>query len=128
MLCRDANKIQFASFLFGDNRWALRGRFQDDSITHMSSGYVDARWCQPSSVDLRRKAKATADAEVADAKRRMNSADAQVVERLAHRLVNKLLHEPIVRLKAGTDPDANDTVAHVIRTLFALDETAIEPQ
>ncbi|MBV7338834.1 glutamyl-tRNA reductase [Chloroflexi bacterium TSY] len=84
--------------------------------------WLRGRQVIPTIVDLRRKAQAIADAEVADAKRRLNSKDAQIVERLAHRLVNKLLHEPIVRLKAGIDPGAHDTVAHVVRDLFGLDE------
>ncbi len=67
---------------------------------------------------LREKATAVAQDEVDVALRRLGDLDAtqqQVVERLAHRIVNKILHDPTTRLKAETD------YADVVRDLFALE-------
>ena len=77
----------------------------------------------PTIVDLRRKARAIADAEVAQASRRVSEADVAVLERLAHRLVNKLLHEPTIQLKAQAAEGEGHAYAHVVRELFALDES-----
>jgi glutamyl-tRNA reductase len=80
----------------------------------------------PVIVALREKATDIADDEVAAALRRLGELDAdqqKVVERLAHRIVNKLLHDPTTRLKAGAANDAAPCYAHIVRDLFALDET-----
>jgi glutamyl-tRNA reductase len=82
----------------------------------------------PVIVDMRQNAHSTARAEVAEAMRRVRnlapeSADAveEVVERLAHRLVNKLLHEPTVRLKEHASTGDGYAYAHAVRELFALE-------
>ena len=67
---------------------------------------------------LRGKVKAVADDEVEAALRRMGNLDAgqqRVVELLAHRIVNKILHEPTVRLRDEID------YAGAVRDLFALE-------
>lgn len=69
---------------------------------------------------LREKAEALAQTEVETALRRLGDLDAgqqRVVELMAHRIVNRLLHEPTVRLKAAATASYED----VVRDLFALD-------
>ncbi len=70
---------------------------------------------------LRDKATALAQDEVEAALRRLGDLDAgqqKVVELMAHRIVNKILHEPTVRLKADT------AYAEAVRDLFALNDAA----
>jgi len=84
----------------------------------------------PVLVDMRQRARIIADAEVADAERRLHNltsddpeiADAvdAVVERMAHRLVNKLLHEPTIRLKEHAAAGDGYAYADAVRDLFAL--------
>ena len=72
---------------------------------------------------LREKAEALAQNEVEAALRRLGDLDAgqqRVVELMAHRIVNRILHEPTVRLKAAQD--AAVSYETVVRDLFALDE------
>lgn len=67
---------------------------------------------------LRDKVTAVADGEVEAALRRLGDLDEgqqKVVELLAHRIVNKILHEPTVRLRDETD------YAGAVRDLFSLD-------
>jgi len=72
---------------------------------------------------LREKAEALAQNEVEAALRRLGDLDAgqqRVVELMAHRIVNRILHEPTVRLKAAQG--AALAYESVVRDLFALDE------
>jgi glutamyl-tRNA reductase len=89
--------------------------------------WLHHRQIVPVITDLRCKVLALVDAELAQAWRRLegvNRRSQQAIARLAYRIVNKLLHEPTVRLKARA---ANDFgYAQVVRELFALntpDET-----
>ena len=68
--------------------------------------WLSQREVVPVIVDMRTKAKEIAVSEVAEAKRRLRQLDARsaevaedIIERLAHRLVNKLMHDPVVQLK-----------------------------
>ena len=90
--------------------------------------WLRGREVAPTIIDLRRKARAIAAAEVAEASRRVSEADVQVLERLAHRLVNKLLHEPTIQLKAQAAEGEGHAYAHTVRELFALDEAAPDAQ
>lgn len=79
-------------------------------------------------VDLRRRAEAVARGEVDDALSRLGHLDAreqEVVTRLAHRLVNKLLHEPTVRLKSHAANGNGFTYAHMVRDLFGLENGSL---
>ena len=74
---------------------------------------------------LRKEAKAMAAAEVAQAKQRLHPLDAHAyqiaaesIERLAHRLLNKLLHQPTVQLKNHAAGD--NGYARMVSDLFAL--------
>lgn len=77
----------------------------------------------PTIAELRRKVQAVAQAELEAALNQMahlDDADRQRIERLAHRLVNKILHEPTVNLRQrAQDGDAGD-YSRVLRELFAL--------
>lgn len=77
------------------------------------------RSISPVITALREKAAALAHDEVEAALRRLGDLDAgqqKVVELMAHRIVNKILHEPTIRLKADT------AYASAVRELFALDD------
>jgi glutamyl-tRNA reductase len=85
------------------------------------------RSVSPVIVALREKAAALAHDEVEAALRRLGDLDAgqqKIVERMAHRIVNRILHEPTTRLKAGAAGNAAPDYAAVVRDLFALDEEA----
>ncbi len=80
---------------------------------------------QVSSVitELRRKAETIASEEVSQTIQRMEGLsehEQELIERLAHRIVNKLLHEPTVCLKAQAIRGNGPTYAHVTRELFML--------
>jgi glutamyl-tRNA reductase len=83
---------------------------------------------EPVIVDLRQKAETIRQAELERTIRFLGEVDPQVLSQIQHlsrALVNKLLHEPTVRLKqkAG-DQDAAD-YASTVREIFGL-ETALE--
>lgn len=77
----------------------------------------------PTIADLRRKVQAVAQAELEAALSQLahlDESDRQRIERLAHRLVNKILHEPTVNLRQrAQDGNAGD-YSRVVRELFAL--------
>lgn len=77
----------------------------------------------PTIAELRRKVQSVAQAELEAALSQLahlDDADRQRIERLAHRLVNKILHEPTVNLRQrAQNGDAGD-YSRVLRELFAL--------
>ena len=86
-------------------------------------GWLNSRQVVPVIVEMRRKAELIALDEVTAALERLPHLDAkrqQVVARLAHRLVNKLLHEPTVRLKDRAAAGDGEAYAQAIGELFAL--------
>lgn len=87
--------------------------------------WYHGRSITPVIAALREKAEALARDEVEAALRRLGDLDAgqqRVVERMAHRIVSRILHEPMVRLKAGAAQDSAASYESVVRDLFALDE------
>src|SRR5574341_1247897 len=91
------------------------------------SDWIRSRDVAPVIADLRRKAQDLAQQEVEDALRRLSNLDQhdqEIIAQMAHRLVNKLLHEPTVRLKACASEGDGYTYAHAMRELFALNEEA----
>lgn len=94
--------------------------------------WLSQREVVPVIVDMRSKAKAIAALEVAEAKRRLskinqNQIDARsaeaaedIIERLAHRLVNKLMHDPVVQLKQHAASGDGHEYAFMLRDLFKL--------
>jgi glutamyl-tRNA reductase len=78
----------------------------------------------PVIAGFRRKVEALADAEVEWALRRLDALDQhtqQVIVQLAHRIVNKLLHEPTAFLKAQAANGSGHTYAQALQELFGLD-------
>jgi glutamyl-tRNA reductase len=90
--------------------------------------WLHHRQVVPIIADLRGKALAVADDEVQQALRQLEGLperDQQVITRLAHRIVNKLLHTPTMCLKAHTTDGNNGDYARVVRDLFALDASSM---
>ncbi|MBV7335768.1 glutamyl-tRNA reductase [Chloroflexi bacterium TSY] len=94
---------------------------------NLFADWLAERQVVPVIVELRRRAKSIANAEVDQALRRLRNADIQAyevaedaIERLAHRLVNKLLHQPIVHLKERAAQGDGHEYAHMMRDLFEL--------
>lgn len=73
--------------------------------------------------DLRKWATDVAEAEVQQALSKLPDDDGQVakiVNQLAHRIVNKLLHEPTVRLRGQAVEGNGQGYAHAVSELFGL--------
>ena len=89
--------------------------------------WLDGRQVVPALIELRRKAELMAGVELERTLRRLehlDGADPRVeheVVYLAHRIINKLLHEPTVRLKAQAANGNGAAYAHVLQELFALE-------
>lgn len=78
----------------------------------------------PTIADLRRRAEAVKTQELDKALRRLgdlNDREQEVVRALAHGLVNKLLHEPTVRLKQYAVQGDGYRYTDVVRDLFGLE-------
>jgi glutamyl-tRNA reductase len=89
-------------------------------------GWLDSRHVVPVIVELRRKVHQLARAEVARAAGRLDGEDQrshELIERVAERIVNKLLHDPTERLKTHAANGNGNAYAQAIRDLFALDES-----
>jgi glutamyl-tRNA reductase len=91
-------------------------------------GWVTSRAVVPVITDLRRKAHELARAEVVRAVGRLDGHERrnqELVDRLAERIVNKLLHEPTRRLKKHAANGNGNAYAQAIRDLFALDDARV---
>lgn len=78
----------------------------------------------PTIVELRRRADAVRQAEVERALRRLSGLsdeEREVIQALSKRIVNKLLHEPTVRLKQHANGHSGFYYTEAIRELFGLD-------
>jgi len=87
--------------------------------------WLHQREVLPVLVSMRRKANELAQAELQQALRKLPTDDPAVAEqmsRLAHRLVNKLLHEPTIRLKAQAARGNAEPYARAIQDLFSLED------
>jgi glutamyl-tRNA reductase len=74
--------------------------------------------------EMRARAEALRDQELADALRRLEHlapAERAVVEELSRKLMNKFLHEPSVRLRAAAASDQGLGVVDTVRYLFGLE-------
>lgn len=90
--------------------------------------WLHSRAVAPVITDLQRWARAVAETEVAQALNKLDAPDAhteQVITRLAHRLIAKLLHEPTVRLKQHAGSGDGLDYADALRDLFGLDAAAL---
>lgn len=90
--------------------------------------WLQGRQVLPVLLELRRKAKNIAEAElernqyVLD---EMAPEHQEFINRMVQRIVNKMLHEPTVRLKASAAEGNGVEYAHVLRELFDLGATTI---
>ena len=91
--------------------------------------WLAARDAVPAMVALRRKARLLADTEVERTLRLLGDVDPTVAARvneLAHRLTNKFLHEPTVRLQASASTGESERYVDAVRHLFAIELTGGE--
>lgn len=80
---------------------------------------------KPLIVDMRRKADQIREAELERTLRYLGEVDAQTLAHIQHfsrSLVNKLLHEPTIRLKEKASASEADDYAATVRDLFGLAE------
>lgn len=91
--------------------------------------WLGGREVVPVIADLRRRAAALAQEEFEQALNRLGDVserEQEIIDRMAHRIVNRLLHEPTVRLKEQAANGNGYSYAHAIRELFALDDGPAE--
>lgn len=92
--------------------------------------WYHGRQVTPVIRDLRDWAQTVATDELEETLSRLPDADdrtRQAVGRLAHRLVNRLLHEPTSRLRVQAAEGYACGYSHAVRELFALGESHIRP-
>jgi glutamyl-tRNA reductase len=85
--------------------------------------WYHSRQVTPVIKTLREWAQNIADDELAQTLNRLSDADErtrEIVSRMAHRLVNRLLHEPTARLRIQATEGNGYGYAHAVRELFAL--------
>jgi len=100
---------------------AVEAVIEQEMDTFMA--WYSSREVTPVIHNLRRWANDVAQAEVAQALHKLGEADphtADVVNRLAHRIVNKLLHEPTVRLRGQAVEGNGHGYAQAVLELFGL--------
>lgn len=88
--------------------------------------WLRSRQIVPVITDLRRKVQNVADNELRTALNRLSHLDDQeraVIEQLAHRIVNKVLHQPTMSLRQHAVSGDGDEFSQVVRDLFALTAT-----
>ncbi|RMG94183.1 MAG: glutamyl-tRNA reductase [Chloroflexi bacterium] len=93
---------------------ALRGQIRQLAVRPVIAG-------------LRQKAEAIRQQELARMRRYMPEMDEQTwrhIEHLSHSLINKLLHEPTVRLRTEAENGRSEEIASTVRQLFGLEESA----
>jgi glutamyl-tRNA reductase len=92
--------------------------------------WLAARDVVPAISALRDRAEATADQilrEQAASWESISTKDRELVTVVAHTVVNRLLHEPTVRLKRVSGSPASTAYVEALRDLFGLDGTASRP-
>lgn len=91
-------------------------------------GWLKGRQVLPVLVELRRKAQEIANEELERNQHHFEELTPEFqekVNRMVHRIVNKMLHEPTVRLKNSAAEGNGVAYAHALRELFALDSTPV---
>jgi glutamyl-tRNA reductase len=92
-------------------------------------GWISSREVVPVIADMRQWAAKLAQAEVEHALRKLGDPDPrvqEVIEMLAHRLVNKFLHPPTMTLRQQAAQGNGYGFAHVARELFDLKDSGYE--
>ena len=87
---------------------------------------LHALMMRPLIVDLRQRAEAIRRRELQRTLRHLGDLDPQTlahIQRLSRSLVNKLLHEPTIRLKEKANDDQAAAYAAAVRDLFGLSES-----
>ncbi len=100
----------------------VEGIISEELATY--TAWLQSRAVVPILKDLREHLTTLAKQEVRQALSKLGDVDEreqQVIERMAHRLVNKILHEPTTRLKSHAVDGNGDYYAQAVRELFALD-------
>jgi glutamyl-tRNA reductase len=95
-----------------------------DAEVNSFGRWLAGRRVVPAITSLRQHARVIADAEVARARNRLpelSEHEAAIVEEMAQRIVNKLLHEPTVALKARGQMGDHFDYVHATTKLFGLD-------
>jgi len=90
-----------------------------------------AREIAPTITALRARADDIRASEIEQAQARLAELDpaaAALVEQITNSVVNKLLHEPTVRLKEASGTDQGDIYVDALVALFALDEDLPSPE
>ncbi|MCI0712673.1 MAG: glutamyl-tRNA reductase [Chloroflexi bacterium] len=85
--------------------------------------WLHSREVVPVIVELRRRVADIAGAEVSQALNRLDGLtkqEQQIVDRLAHRIVNKILHEPTTRLKEQAVEGNGELYGQILSELFGL--------
>ena len=93
--------------------------------------WLQGRQIVPVITKIKQKAKNVAQLEVAEALRKLgpevDDGTQAIIERMAHRLINKMLHEPVVQLKAQAAEGNGTVYANTLHELFCLEDVAVEP-
>ncbi len=84
--------------------------------------WLRGREVVPAIKGLRRKVNAIAAAEMETVLGQLSGEDQAVVTKMVHRIVNKILHEPTVRLREQASVEDGEEYVYAVRELFALDE------
>jgi glutamyl-tRNA reductase len=93
-----------------------------EEIEHYDT-WVNSRKAAPVIVDLRNKIRELIEAETMQAMKSMDAKHSkEILKLLTHRVSNRILHEPTIRLKAHEQNGNSIAFGDAIRELFALDE------
>jgi glutamyl-tRNA reductase len=93
--------------------------------------WLNERNVVPVIKDLRREVQMMVDAELEEALNKLGELDEQgqaVVQRMAHRIMNKLLHTPTAQLRAQAANGNAEDYANLVRDLFDLVQIEIEQE
>ncbi len=94
-----------------------------DEETEKYMKWQQQRSITPVIVDLRREVQRVVEAELEEALGKLDTlgdAERKVIKRMAHRIMNKVLHAPTVSLRAHAANGNADSYAQMVRELFAL--------
>lgn len=83
--------------------------------------WLRGRKVVPAIKGLRQKIQAIAEAELEQTIGQLNEQDHALVQKLVHRIVNKVLHEPTVRLREQASCTSSEDYVFAVRDLFDLD-------
>ena len=86
--------------------------------------WLNERAVVPVIKELRHEVSAVIQTELNEALNKlpeMSSTELDVVKRMAHRITNKVLHAPTLKLRSTASDNDAETYATVVRELFALD-------